>query len=167
VGKRSVLPLIGLACLFPAYAGQPRPILEAAWREASRRAGVDEAQASPPQVDFEAAGSSFAECGPQSAGHDHLAARYLPDLDRVEIVSACARPIHSVLVHEFLHAIRERERRLQAGDAAGFDPEAEAWVQERAARKSSRISGGAVSDTRPPSAARSSAGPSVPSTSLP
>lgn len=165
--KRSVLLLIGLVGLLPVYAAPPRVILEDAWREANRRAGVKEEQASPPQVDFEVAGASFTECGSASAGRDHLTARYLPDLDRVEVLSACARPIHSILVHEFLHAIRERERRLQVGDALGFDPGAEAWVQERAAGKSSRTRGEASSDKLPPRAARSSAGPSVPSTSLP
>lgn len=167
MGKSFVLPVISLACLLPAYAAPTQAILEEAWRDASRRAGVEAEEASPPQVDFEAAASSFTECDSPAGGRDHLAARYLPDLDRVEILSACARPIHSILVHEFLHAIRERERRLQAGDVLGFDPEAEAWVQERAARKVSRVLEGASTDTRPPRAARSSAGPSVPSTSLP
>lgn len=89
-------------------------------------------------------------------------ARYLPDLDRVEILSACRQPLRALLVHEFLHAIRERARRLSGEALSGYDPEGEEWVRER----SLAPCGGSASCAPTPSAARTSAPSARPSTSL-
>ncbi|MEE9219010.1 MAG: hypothetical protein V3U98_08075 [Acidobacteriota bacterium] len=111
-----------------------RGLLEDAWQEANRRAGRKHAEASPPEVRWRNTTAS-AQCEERVASGPRTAARYLPGLDRVEILSTCSLPIHTLLVHEFLHAIHERERRDLLGDLAGTDPAGERWVQERAAAR--------------------------------
>lgn len=123
-----------LGALLAAGCASGSPLrLEEAWREANLRAGVT-APGPPPEVDWRAGGGSTARCG-SPAEESHTLARYLPDRDRVEILSICERPLHGLLVHEFLHAIRERSRREIEGDLAGYDPEGEDWVRERSAAR--------------------------------
>ncbi len=129
--------------------------VERAWLEAGRRAGIP-ARAAPPEVVWGA--RALEDCGGAAAGPG-AAARYLPDVDRVEILSLCRHPAHVLLVHEFLHAIRERARREGGSVWADYEPEGEEWVRARAAER-----GGEASDREPQRAARTPANPILPST---
>ncbi|MEE9218237.1 MAG: hypothetical protein V3U98_04140 [Acidobacteriota bacterium] len=110
---------------------QAPPLVSSAWQEANRRAGTQAAEQPPPEVDWEGARGDSGGCLDPSRTGVNPPARYLPDLDRVEILSLCAQPLHVLLVHEFLHAIRQRARRQQGVPLAGQDFEEEAWVRER------------------------------------
>lgn len=110
---------------------QAPPLVSSAWQEANRRAGTQAAGQAPPEVDWEGARGGPEGCMDPSRAGANPPARYLLDLDRVEILSLCAQPLHALLVHEFLHAIRQRARRQAGLPLAGQDSGEEAWVRER------------------------------------
>ncbi len=110
---------------------QAPPLVSSAWQEANRRAGTQSAGQAPPEVDWEGVQGDPKGCLDPSRTGSSPPARYLPDLDRVEILSLCAQPLHALLVHEFLHAIRQRARQQEGLPLTGQDSEEEAWVLER------------------------------------
>jgi len=127
--------LSGAALCASCAAARPQAVIDAAWSEAHARAELPAPTAAPPEVDFSRT-DMFEECDEESFSPVLPPALYLPDLDRVEIRSICQAPLHTLLVHEFLHAIRERARRREEGDLAGYELEEESWVQDKAARSS-------------------------------
>lgn len=110
---------------------QAPALVSSAWQEANRRAGTPAASRLPPEVDWSGAQRASSDCLDPARPSSQPHARYLPDLDRVEILSLCGWPPHTLLVHEFLHAIRERARQEEGRLLEGWAPQEEAWVQER------------------------------------
>jgi len=106
-------------------------LVSSAWREANLRAGASIGAQGPPVVDWSGVRHGPSGCLDGASPASHPPARYLPDLDRVEVLSLCAEPLHVLLVHEFLHAIRERARRERGYFLEGADPGEESWAQER------------------------------------
>jgi hypothetical protein len=127
------LPAFCLLAILALLQGclQAPSLVDSAWREANRRAGTPAEAQGPPVVDWSGAQSDPSDCVDGVSPGPHPPARYLPDLDRVEVLSLCAQPLQVLLVHEFLHAIRERARREKGYFLEGADPSEESWVQER------------------------------------
>lgn len=153
--------VLGLVILCSACASTTPRRIAAAWLEANGRAGIPSPSLPPPEIDWMA---PFEDCSRPAAG-PRQAARYLPDLDRVEILSSCLTPIHSLLVHEFLHAIHERTL-MTAGEAfRGCLPEGESWVRRRSQEREAAALLETAPCSAPASAFRTAAAPIRPSTS--
>lgn len=96
---------------------------EAAWRQAVALAGAPQDDLSRPEVIFE----------PEASGIPlQVLAEYVPFAHEVRIYRAGRAPLHTLLVHEFLHAIYH-ELHAPSLTLSGLQQEdpSESWVQAR------------------------------------
>lgn len=135
------LALLGALCL-QGCSSRAQRLIDSSWLEANRRAGAAAPAGAPPEVAWPGDLGVYESCTEEGLSAATPPARYLPEQDRVEIRSLCSVPPRIVLVHEFLHALRERARLAEEGLLSGQASEGEDWVQEagsNSARRSSSI----------------------------
>src|SRR3972149_6532405 len=134
--------LLLLLCAPGCVSAQARRLVDSAWSEANRRAGIATPAGAPPEVAWPGDLGVYENCADEAFSSSSPLARYLPDRDRVEIRSLCTVPAGTFLVHEFLHALRERARLAEEGSLSGQASEGEAWVLKAgssSARRSSAL----------------------------
>jgi len=98
--------------------------LDTAWQEAVRLSGADESRLERPEVRFDVSTAGVPT---------HRLAEFVPFANEVLIYRVERVPLHSLLVHEFLHSIyfQMHAADLNLAQLSQMDP-SEAWVQSRA-----------------------------------